>query len=206
MSNFIIKLIQIILKIKNGLIKKIRIKEFKQNAIVGQNFTCGVHAKCMNKNKNPNDVKIGNNVDIHGDIMTQESGKIIIGNNTTIRFNSQVRAINNIEIGNDVIISNNVIITDNNNHPTSPCLRKIMTQTGFYGNQWEWNKSASKPVIIEDNVWIGERAIILKGVKIGRGAIIGTMAVVTKDVPKYTIAVGNPAQIVKKIKQDECNK
>ena len=54
-----------------------------------------------------------------------------------------------------------------------------------------------QPVRIDDDVWIGARAIILPGLKIGRGAIIGSGAVVTKDVPPYAICVGNPARVIK---------
>lgn len=55
-------------------------------------------------------------------------------------------------------------------------------------------------VIIDDNVWIGEKASILPGVHIGEGAIIGAGAVVTKDVPPFSVVVGNPARIVKQMK------
>lgn len=54
-----------------------------------------------------------------------------------------------------------------------------------------------RPVVIEDDVWIGARAIILPGVRIGQGAVIGAAAVVTKDVPPYSVAAGNPARVVK---------
>ncbi len=55
----------------------------------------------------------------------------------------------------------------------------------------------SAPIIIEDNVWIGGHSVILKGVKIGEGAIIGANSVVTKDVPPYSLAVGSPARVIK---------
>lgn len=54
-----------------------------------------------------------------------------------------------------------------------------------------------KPIIIEDDCWIGRRVIILPGVTIGKGSIIGAGAVVTKDIPSYSVAVGNPARVVK---------
>ena len=53
-------------------------------------------------------------------------------------------------------------------------------------------------VIIEDNVWLGEFVSVLPGVKIGKGAIIGSNSVVTKDIPANTIAVGSPAKVIKK--------
>jgi acetyltransferase-like isoleucine patch superfamily enzyme len=56
-----------------------------------------------------------------------------------------------------------------------------------------------KPVIIEDDVWLGERAVILKGVNIGRGSIVAAGSMVTKSIPPMSIVAGNPARIVKEI-------
>lgn len=53
------------------------------------------------------------------------------------------------------------------------------------------------PIIVEDDVWIGESAILMSGVHIGRGAVIGAGAVVTKDIPPYAVAVGVPATVIK---------
>ncbi len=58
-------------------------------------------------------------------------------------------------------------------------------------------KESVKPVIIDDDVWIGCRAIILKGVHVGKGAVVGAGAVVTKDVPEFAIVGGNPARVLK---------
>ena len=55
-------------------------------------------------------------------------------------------------------------------------------------------------VVIGENVWIGDKATILPGVSIGDGAVIGANAVVTKDVPPYSVVVGNPAKIINKVK------
>ena len=55
---------------------------------------------------------------------------------------------------------------------------------------------AMAPIVIEDDVWIGFNATILKGVKIGKGAIIGASTIITKDVPPYAIMVGSPARQV----------
>ncbi len=55
-----------------------------------------------------------------------------------------------------------------------------------------------EPIVIQDDVWIGERAIILPGVTIGRGAIVGAGAVVTNDVPDYAVVAGNPAKVVRR--------
>lgn len=57
----------------------------------------------------------------------------------------------------------------------------------------------SRPITIEDDVLIGTKTIVLKGVTIGRGSIIGSGSVVTRDVPAYSIAAGNPCKIIRKI-------
>lgn len=64
---------------------------------------------------------------------------------------------------------------------------------------WDSTRAEHSPVVIEDNVWIGEFAAILKGVTVGKGSIIGSHCVVTQDVPPYSIVVGNPARVVKTI-------
>ena len=63
------------------------------------------------------------------------------------------------------------------------------------------NRSAtiSKPIVIEDGVWIGIGATVLQGVTIGKNSIVGANSVVTRDVPPNTVVAGNPAKFVKKI-------
>lgn len=84
-----------------------------------------------------------------------------------------------IEIGNDVIISDNVTIRDSDNH----LIDKQLNHT--------------KAIFIGNHVWIGMNVIILKGVSIGDGAIIGAGSVVNKNIPPRSLAVGNPAKVVK---------
>jgi maltose O-acetyltransferase len=59
----------------------------------------------------------------------------------------------------------------------------------------------AKPIVIEDNVWIGGGAILLPGVKIGRNAVVGAGAVVTRSVPQNTVVAGNPAKVIREIEQ-----
>jgi maltose O-acetyltransferase len=62
---------------------------------------------------------------------------------------------------------------------------------------WE----VAKPIVIEDNVWLGGGAILLPGVRIGRNAVVGAGAVVTRSVPANTVVVGNPARVIREIEQ-----
>jgi len=181
------------------ILRRLKAKHtFKTNSVVGKNFVCGDDARCYCKNSGK--VIIGNNCDIQGVLISQGSGIISIGSNTTIRNDSVVGSVASISIGNNVIISNSVHIYDNNNHPTSPAVRKRMTEKGFYGTEWGWENAESSPVVINDNVWICERATILKGVTIGEGSIVACNSVVTKNVPAFSLVAGNPAKVVKSIK------
>lgn len=89
-----------------------------------------------------------------------------------------------IRIGDRVLIGSGAVITDQDAHPVDPVARRAEAAC----------KTA--PVVIEDDVFIGARAIILKGVTIGRGSTIGAGSVVTKSIPPYSVAVGNPARII----------
>lgn len=170
---------------------------FVQNSVFGKKLITGPYSYCDSKNKN--NILIGDYCEILGILRCMGDGKITIGNYSEIRSKSFVGSVESVTIGNYVIISNHVTIYDNNNHPTTPSVRKRMCMDGFYGDAWSWVHSDHKPIIIEDNVWIGEHSTILKGVTIGEGSIVACHSVVTKDVPPYSMVAGNPARVVKKI-------
>lgn len=102
--------------------------------------------------------------------------------------NSVIVAGNTIEIGQDTILGSGVMILDNDFH---------VMGTGF---SWVSECSTnSKPIKIGRGCFIGSRSMILKGVTLGDRAVIGAGAVVTKDIPAYSMAAGNPARIVRTI-------
>lgn len=168
---------------------------FHEKAIVGKGTTIGGGANCFSTANGQ--IEIGKGCDIHAIITAKKGAVIKIGDHTTIRGNSVIGAVSSIEIGNYVIVSNNVTIYDNNNHPTEPEKRIEMCKSGFYSELWDWKYSAAAPVKIGNNVWIGEKSAVLKGVTIGEGAVVASHAVVTKDVPSYSVVAGNPAKVVK---------
>lgn len=179
---------------------KIRIKRRRFNNLcqVGCGLSVGAVANVFKEEGGR--IEIGDYCDIHATLFVKSGGYLKIGNNTTIRGNSVVGALEKIVIGNCCIISNNVHIYENNNHPTEVEVRHRMCIKGFYGDDWHWKHSSHLPIIIEDDVWIGERATILKGVKIGKGSIVASNSVVTKDVPEMTVVAGNPAVVVKRLR------
>jgi acetyltransferase-like isoleucine patch superfamily enzyme len=198
-TQFLIKIYRLIQGIVNIILDNIAKKNFVANCKVGANFACSTSAKCINESITKNNIIIGDNCELNCTIISGENAKIQIGNNTTVRNYSKIFSMCSIEIGDNVIISNNVTITDNNNHPVDPEKRIEMSKSGFYSNLWHAEHSETSSITIHDNVWIGEKAIVLKGVTIGEGSIVATAAVVTKDVPDYSIVAGNPARVVKEI-------
>lgn len=121
---------------------------------------------------------------------------IEIGTNCHIGEYTHITSINKIIIGNNLLTGRWVTITDNSH---GKCVLDELKQ--FPGDRDLFSRGA---VIIGNNVWIGDKATILPNVKIGDGVIVAANAVVTKDVPSYTIVAGNPAVIKKYISNGEC--
>jgi acetyltransferase-like isoleucine patch superfamily enzyme len=91
-----------------------------------------------------------------------------------------------ITIGNRVNIGCNSIITDTDFHPLDPVERQTFPLNG-----------ATAPITLADDVFIGMQVLILKGVTIGKNAVIGAGSVVTRDIPPNSIAAGNPARVLR---------
>ena len=131
--------------------------------------------------------KLGKNVKIYGEIDVFGSNNLTIGDNSSLNSYVYLDAgFSPITIGNNVTISPRVTLL------TGGLLYKTRTNNHF-----------GKEIIIEDNVWIASGAIILPGVKIGKNSVIGAGAVVTKDVPHNSLAVGVPAKVIKEINLKE---
>lgn len=118
---------------------------------------------------------------------------LFIGENFQMNDYAHITAMESVKIGNNVLLASKIYISDcshgsysgneNDSHPDSiPKDRPLF----------------SKPVLIEDNVWLGEFVSVLPGVTIGRGTIVGANSVVSKSLPEYVIAVGSPAKPIKK--------
>ncbi len=107
-----------------------------------------------------------------------ENARLEIGNGTYLNRNTLIVCEKRIIIGKNCKIAWDVVIMDSDLHPMNS------------------EPIVNKPVFIEDDVWIGCRAIILKGVTIGEGAIIAAGSVITKNIPPYTVWGGAPAKFI----------
>ena len=123
---------------------------------------------------------------------------LIIGENVQLNDNVHITACESVTIGNNVLMASKVYISDvshgsysgvRDSSPDIPPADRLLV---------------TKPVIIHDNVWLGDGVCVLPGVTIGYGSIIGANAVVNKSIPSLSIAAGIPARVIKKY--NEANK
>lgn len=112
-------------------------------------------------------------------------GVVSIGENVGVS-GATISARKAVIIGNNVLIGSGALISDNDAHPLHPDHRDDPAHT------------LCSPVNIQDDVFIGARSIILKGVTVGRGSVVGAGSVVSRNVPEMSVVAGNPAQVVKK--------
>lgn len=115
------------------------------------------------------------------ELETYTNGRIEIGDHTFINYGSSITARTSVKIGSHCHLGHYTFIMDNNQHDV---VRHM-------------ELPPSAPVIIEDNVWIGSKALILPGVVIGTQAVIGAGSIVTHSIPPRCVAAGNPARILR---------
>lgn len=178
-------------------------KAIRRRARVGENVRFDRQAFCVNDG-DKDQVHIGGHSCMFGGIIVRHQGRVEIGSHCYIGGGTRIYGGERVVIGDHTIIANDVRIMDNNIHPTSPMARRAMTECADYlkDDLWAWRHARHAPVVIGENIWIGEGAVILKGVTVGRGAIVAMRAVVTHDVPEYGMVAGNPARLVKMLDRE----
>jgi maltose O-acetyltransferase len=113
------------------------------------------------------------------------NGQLEIGNSTFINYGCSIAAQKLIRIGPHCNIGTYVIMMDNDFHRLEPERRT--------------EQPDSAPIILEENVWLGARVIVLRGVTIGAGSVIGAGSIVSRDIPPRSLAVGAPARVIRKL-------
>lgn len=110
-------------------------------------------------------------------------GDVIIGNQTKIGLSNTI--IGPVTLGNDIRLAQNITLSGLNHN-----YQDIKTPIHKQG-------VSTSPIVIEDECWIGANVVVLPGVTIGKHSVIAAGSIVTKDIPPYSVAVGNPARIIK---------
>jgi acetyltransferase-like isoleucine patch superfamily enzyme len=166
-------------------------------AIIDPSATLHPTAQIDNILRKPEAIKVGAHTHVRGQLLTfWNAGQINIGKWCYIGEGTRIWSQSSVSIGNYVLIAHLVDIHDTNSHPIDWQERRLDTEAILSGTYRTPTQTVSAPVTIEDDAWIGFKASVLKGVSIGRGAIVSASAVVTKDVEPWTIVAGNPAKVI----------
>ena len=175
----------------------------KSRGIIGKTTKIYSGTEILNLSGNPGNIRIGNNCHISGLLLVYGyGGSITMGDNCSLSPYSRIVSAKKIVIGDRVLIAHNVNIIDNISHPLDARLRHEDFINSYAIGMQQYDIKAQE-VIIENDVWIGFNSTIMKGVTIGRGAIIGAGSVVTKDIRPWTVNAGNPLKCIRELEPVE---
>ncbi len=159
---------------------------------IGANFRC--QGPCLIRKRGR--ISIGNNVmfDASGnrgiELSVAQGSHLTIGNDVYVNHSTSIICSIRVEIGHRCLIASNVHIMDEDGHPVDYRSRHDYRPTTP-------DTRLGAPIILENNVWLGTRAIVLKGVTIGEGTVVGAGAVVTQSLPPGVLVVGVPARVIR---------
>jgi acetyltransferase-like isoleucine patch superfamily enzyme len=168
---------------------------------LGEGLVCGAGTRLYLEGASPAQVSLGKYVSLlETDLICYAKGSLTIGDYCWFSLRTQVISATSVIIGPYSIFARDVYISDTNEHPVDPMLRRRETIAALEtGKPPDRYLAETRPVVIGSDVWVGERAVILKGVRIGDAAVVAANSVVTRDVPAYSVVAGNPARVVKEI-------
>lgn len=198
-------------KLKTFILNTLYENEVKKNdisrdvlfskAILPDKFQVSNTFRVFNLQNDRNLIVVGDNSNILGELLIfAYGGGIKIGENSFVGEGVRIWSGENITIGSNVLISHNCNIVDTNSHEID-YLERAQGYINLKEHGYPKTKGSilTSKIVIEDYAWISFNVTILKGVTIGKGAIVGANSVVIEDVPPYTLVVGNPAKVIKKI-------
>jgi maltose O-acetyltransferase len=117
------------------------------------------------------------------EILVEAQGTLEIGDDTIINYGTSICATRHVRIGRGALVGMHAIIMDTDYHRLDPLHRQ--------------ERPESLPIVLEENVWLAARVVVLRGVTIGANSVIGAGSVVTKDIPPNVFAAGLPARVIK---------
>lgn len=174
------------------------LKRLRINGVISKNAVIhkdAVIVNCQSREK----LVIGEGTHVRANIFVYPYGEgIHIGDDCYIGEKTIIRSGAKIDIGNSVLIAHNCNIIDTDSHEINYKERDLSYKNMLkYGHPKQAGNVKTSPIVIKDHAWLSYNVSILKGVTIGKGAIIGACSVITHDIPDFCVAVGNPAKVVK---------
>ncbi len=196
--NFMLKVVRKALRTPHYLNEKLDLLRKKEDCLLGEGACLYCASRIENHQARQSAIMIGAGSHIMGQLRVfGHGGSILIGDSCFVGEDSRIWSAESIRIGNRVQIAHSVNIHDSNSHSLSAGRRfahfKEILLTGHPAIVEDVD---SAPIVIEDDAWIGFNSTILKGVTIGKGAVVGAASLVTKDVAAYTVVAGNPARSI----------
>jgi acetyltransferase-like isoleucine patch superfamily enzyme len=194
----LIRILGVLIRMQKAAVEYCHALSYRKRFIAGQGSRLLVTGKIFNQQNVRSAVTVGASSWVAGELLVfAQGGKISIGDFCYIGEQARVWSAAKINIGNRVFLSHGVNIHDNDAHSLSAAERhrhfkQIVTQ-----GVADFDEDLSAAAIdIEDDVWIGFNSTILKGVRLGKGSIVGAASVVTRDVAPYAIVAVNPAVVI----------
>lgn len=177
-----------------------RAHELRQRASGSFDEHTRIYATAAIDNRWPANLRAGKHLRLHGAIrMTTPEARVTIGEHVYIGPGTRIVCDSAVTIGSYVLIADQVDIADTDSHALDWRARREELTASATDAPFSRAAIATAPVVIEDDVWIGVKATVLKGVRIGRGAVVAAGAVVTQDVEPFTLVAGVPARKLREL-------
>ncbi len=172
---------------------------FIRFASIDRSSRLGPNAWCVNHSAETSAIEVRARAVCRGLLRIEKfgAGRITLGSDSYIGDDCLLSSAAGIDIGAHALIAHGVQIFDNDSHPLDSAAR--LADYASVRRQSARAVIASVPVAIGEHAWIGFNAIIVKGVTVGRNAIVAAGSVVTRDVPEAVVVAGNPAVVVKEL-------
>jgi acetyltransferase-like isoleucine patch superfamily enzyme len=191
-------------KVLQGLLQRRYRNQAKRYAELSPSVVVHPGARFGSNADNQPSICVGQHTHIRGELLVcGRYGRVTIGQSCFIGENTRIWAWQRVSIGNRVLVAHNVTIFDSMTHPEDPRERAAQFAAIVNGGHPKDIDLDARPVTIDDDAWIGCNVVVTRGVRIGRGAILGAGAVVTQDVPPWAVVVGSPARIVRYVPEHQ---